>query len=84
MYNQEGIPIELRKDDAEGNHIQENGILCHQYQEELFQDEEAMIATSSEDNMNSSVELAETEIVALGKIHQLPVRRGSHSRNDSH
>ena len=30
-----------------------------------------MVAMSSEDNMNSAVQLAETEIVAFGKVRQL-------------
>ena len=54
MYNggNKGVTIKLRDDDEEGKAIQEHGPICVIFDEGLFDDEVAMVAMSSEDNMN--------------------------------
>jgi hypothetical protein len=59
LLNQGKIDIVLRDDDTDGHAIQTHGPLCVIYDSKLFEDQEAMLALASQDNLNADVQMAE-------------------------
>ena len=68
-------PIIARHEvDIEGRLIQTEGPLCVIYEGGLLRDEQALIAMSSEYNLNANVGMPESEATGFGKVCQLFIR----------
>ena len=63
--------LQLQPHDAEGHNIQQYGVSAIVYSEELWADPDALRAVMKEDNLNSETELAEGEISAFGRVHEV-------------
>ena len=62
--------MKLLPDDTEGKMIQKQGVQVIVYSEKLWHDKSAMTAIMREDNANVEVAKPETEVDALGLVHQ--------------
>ena len=77
LFNQGEVKIRWKDDDTEGATILEQGQVCAIYSSKLLQDEEAMNALCAEDNLNASVQWAEDEMQAFGRVDQIVRRSGT-------
>lgn len=71
LFDEGRESITWQEDDTEGNLIETLGPVCAIYDSSLFYDKAAMQALSSEDNLNASVQWAEDEMQAFGRVHLL-------------
>ena len=81
LFNDYNTAVKWRDDDVEGHTIIAQGPVCAIYTRELFEDNAAMEALSSEDNLNAGVQLGEDEMQAYGRVHVLTVRLQALSQN---
>ena len=72
LFNDNKKLLRVDPHDKEGTKIvEEEGILCCVYGEELWDDTEALHAIMDMDNENADVEMAEDEIQAQGRLDQV-------------
>ena len=71
LFN-ENPPINIRwtPEDVEGATILAEGPVCQIYSSSLFDDQEAMEAMGSEDNLNANVQMGEDEMQAFGRVSE--------------
>jgi hypothetical protein len=68
LFNEGKIPIVVDTVTTEGAKIIEEGVLCSVYSEELWKDEEALLALMNADNDDADIEMAEDDIQAQGRV----------------
>ena len=68
LFNQEKHMIKWRDGDEEGRLMDEHGILCAVYREELLKDHEACAAIMREDNVNAEISMKEDTMACFGLL----------------
>ena len=71
LFNQGQHEIVWQKDDIEGAEIMKHGVLAAIYDCKLFDDEEALAALASDDNLNAGVVMGEDEMQAFARVDAL-------------
>ena len=68
LFNKGAVSIVFKKDGSEAKKIQEDGLLCCVYSEELWKDKEALRALMQADNNDADVQMREDEMQLQGRI----------------
>ena len=75
VFNENTKALKLQVGDKEGHKIlEEEGIVCCVYNEQLWDDPEALQAVMDQENENADIEMAVDEIQAQGRIDQMIIR----------
>jgi hypothetical protein len=67
--NNTGDLLKFQANDAEAKQVEQNGPLCTIYATELYEDNDALEAVSSNDNRDANIMSGEYESHAFGKVH---------------
>ena len=68
FMNDGATPLVYLEESAESKKIEEDGVQCSVYREELWDDKEALMALMNADNDDADIEMGEDEIQAQGRI----------------
>ena len=69
LFDKGDVLMKLKRYDDEGALIQAQGPVSAIYSKELMLDSDAMIALSTDDNLNAGIQLGDDEIQAFGRVH---------------
>ena len=71
MNKADGLHLQLKDDDREGQLIQEQGVEAIVYSATLWDDKHALLAIMQEDNLDAAIAKSETELDAFGHVSRV-------------